>query len=144
MLLKEITKIKGWTVEETCRRFLNEDVRKIIKEWVKTEWSIKETVKKPVASFDLRNVERMIVETIIPTFLHVAASKTGIYIDGLIKKLELADLVKKQVDSFSTSRLEEMVLGITKRELKMITYLGAYLGGVIGILQGLVVIFLNG
>ncbi|SIC32620.1 Protein of uncharacterised function (DUF445) [Mycobacteroides abscessus subsp. abscessus] len=39
-------------------------------------------------------------------------------------------------------RLEEMVLSISRRELKMITYLGALLGGIIGLLQGFLVLFI--
>jgi uncharacterized membrane protein YheB (UPF0754 family) len=33
------------------------------------------------------------------------------------------------------------VLGISRREFKMITYLGALLGGMIGMLQGIIVLF---
>ena len=36
-------------------------------------------------------------------------------------------------------KLEDIVLGISKRELKMITYLGALLGGLIGVIQGIIV-----
>ncbi|WP_350494604.1 hypothetical protein [Peribacillus frigoritolerans] len=34
------------------------------------------------------------------------------------------DIVEEQVSSFFVSRLEEMVVSITKKELSMITYLG--------------------
>ncbi|MDP9742475.1 UNVERIFIED_ORG: hypothetical protein QFZ59_004305 [Bacillus sp. B2I3] len=43
----------------------------------------------------------------------------------LFQKLHLDDIVEEQVSSFSVSRLEEMVVSITKKELSMITYLGA-------------------
>ena len=55
--------------------------------------------------------------------------------------MKLEDMVKEQVDSFPVSRLEEIVLGISKREFKMITILGGVLGGLIGIIQGLIVFF---
>jgi uncharacterized membrane protein YheB (UPF0754 family) len=34
-----------------------------------------------------------------------------------------------------------MVLSVSKKELKMITYLGALLGGLIGLFQGIFVLF---
>ena len=57
--------------------------------------------------------------------------------------MKLEDMVKEQVDTFPVSRLEEIVLGISKREFKMITILGGVLGGLIGIIQGLIVFFTN-
>lgn len=60
---------------------------------------------------------------------------------AILEQLRLEDLVREQVESFSVERLEEMVLLITRREFKMITYLGGLLGGFIGFIQGLLVIF---
>ncbi|MCM2606480.1 DUF445 family protein [Rossellomorea marisflavi] len=54
-----------------------------------------------------------------------------------MEKMNLQEIVQEQVSSFSVGRLEELVLGISKREFKMITYLGALLGGIIGIIQGI-------
>lgn len=61
-------------------------------------------------------------------------------IEEMMERLHLADIVREQVESFSVERIEEMVLLITSRELKMITYLGALLGGAIGLLQGIFVL----
>ncbi len=71
-------------------------------------------------------------------------------LDGLIanlsdimKKLHLAEIVQNEVFSFPTERLEEMVLSIIKSELRAITYLGALLGGLIGLVQGLLYLFVS-
>lgn len=64
-------------------------------------------------------------------------------LEEALRKINLESMVKEQVDSFELSRLEELVLGISRRELKMITVLGALLGGLIGIVQGFVAIGLN-
>lgn len=60
-----------------------------------------------------------------------------------LSKLKLDVMVKEQVDSFPVSILEDLVLGISKREFKMITVLGALLGGLIGLVQGCIVFFTN-
>ncbi len=58
-------------------------------------------------------------------------------------RLNLQEVVREQVDSFPIEKLEELVLNVANRELKMITVLGAVLGGVIGIVQGLIVLLLS-
>lgn len=57
------------------------------------------------------------------------------------KHLHLAEFVQQEGSTFSTERLEDLVLFITKNELKMITYLGALLDGMIGIMKGLLLLF---
>lgn len=61
----------------------------------------------------------------------------------VVNRLNLQEVVREQVDSFPLKKLEELVVSVTNRELKMITVLGAVLGGVIGIVQGFIVLLLN-
>ncbi|MFB4163723.1 DUF445 domain-containing protein [Alteribacillus sp. JSM 102045] len=63
-------------------------------------------------------------------------------LNNFFEKLALDEVVRERVDTFSVDRLEEMVLSISRREFKMITYLGALLGGLVGLFQGLIVTFL--
>ena len=60
----------------------------------------------------------------------------------IVEKLQLAQVVKKQIDSFELSHIEDLVMEISSKEFRMITLLGLFLGGVIGIVQGLIVVFL--
>ncbi|WP_411739635.1 DUF445 family protein [Peribacillus sp. S4] len=53
------------------------------------------------------------------------------------------DIVEEQVSTFSVSCLEEMVVSITKKELSMITCIGALLGGIIGLFQGFVTVLIG-
>lgn len=59
-------------------------------------------------------------------------------VETIVEGLQLADIVRTEVETFSVERLEEMILSISRREFKMITYLGALLGGIIGVFQALV------
>ncbi|MEY8731345.1 hypothetical protein AB9M92_03615 [Peribacillus frigoritolerans] len=65
----------------------------------------------------------IIVENGVPIFVKKGAE----HFQPLFQKLHLDDIVEEQVSSFSVSRLEEMVVSITKKELSMIIYLGACL-----------------
>lgn len=64
-------------------------------------------------------------------------------LEETIQKINMEDMVREQVDSFPLNRIEDLVLGISRREFKMITVLGAVLGGVIGLVQGLLVQLMN-
>lgn len=75
----------------------------------------------------------------LPNVVNLSINKVVSQMDSLLNKLQLSKIVQAQVETFSVSRLEELILGISKREFKMITYLGALLGGIIGLFQGLIV-----
>ena len=78
---------------------------------------------------------------LVPKLTSFAFREAEEKLEEVLRKMKLEDMVKEQVDSFPVSRLEEIVLGISKSEFKMITILGGFLGGLIGIIQGLIVFF---
>ena len=86
-------------------------------------------------------------ETIVKEFAPMLVAKGSEWlsnrIEGLMESMHLSEIVQEEVNAFQVDRLEDMVLGISRREFKMITYLGALLGGVIGLLQGMIVILLG-
>lgn len=139
VLQSELDRVKSWTVEEGVQKLLGKEGKDLIWEELK-----KFFFHKPLKSFPLTDLKNTIINQMIPTVVQKGMEKLGsTYIEKWMKKLEIPELVKNQVDSFSTEQLEEIVVGISRRELKMITYLGAYLGGLIGILQGFIVILMG-
>ncbi|RDI47887.1 DUF445 domain-containing protein [Falsibacillus pallidus] len=84
-----------------------------------------------------------ISQKVIPAAVQAGLKALAEKMPLLMKKLRVEDMVKEQVETFSVQRLEELVLGITRSELGMITYLGALLGGIIGIIQGIITLLLN-
>jgi len=58
-----------------------------------------------------------------------------------LQKLNLTQIASSQVEAFPVQRLEDMIVSITGKELKMITVLGALLGGMIGAVQAVIVLF---
>jgi uncharacterized membrane protein YheB (UPF0754 family) len=80
---------------------------------------------------------------LLPKGIHAIQKYLLDKIVDVMGRMNLQEIVKEEVERFDVKRLEEMVLGISKRELKMITYLGALLGGLIGLIQGIVVMLLR-
>jgi uncharacterized membrane protein YheB (UPF0754 family) len=66
------------------------------------------------------------------------ASKT---VPNIVHALDLEKLIKTEVDKLSIEEIEDLVLGVTGRQLRAITWFGAVLGALIGILQVLVIGF---
>ncbi|KUP07927.1 hypothetical protein Q75_03990 [Bacillus coahuilensis p1.1.43] len=91
----------------------------------------------------VEKIPRSQCESVVKNGVNVALTSFIGRLDELLIKLRVDELVVDQVNSFSTERLEQMVLDISRSELKMITYLGAILGGAIGLIQGLVVLLIR-
>ncbi|WJQ82977.1 DUF445 domain-containing protein [Brevibacillus brevis] len=58
-------------------------------------------------------------------------------IERIFSRLAIRDIVTRQVEGFPIERIEEMVVGISGKEFRMITVLGFILGGIIGLIQGI-------
>jgi uncharacterized membrane protein YheB (UPF0754 family) len=76
----------------------------------------------------------------IPRLADRCAAYLAGHVHDLLNALNLEQLVSQQVRTFSLSELEAMIFSISKKELKMIARLGYLLGGIIGLLQGIVLL----
>jgi len=109
--------------------------------YVKEQLAISERLNQPI-SYYWPEGNNWAKYTVIPQVIEKAFVKAEEKLEDVLKRLNLQEVVREQVDSFPVEKLEELVLGISKREFKMITVLGAVLGGLIGIVQGLIVYFI--
>lgn len=62
-------------------------------------------------------------------------------LDRLMNAIELPKLVESQVHQFPIERLEGVILSVSGREFSAIKWLGALLGGVIGLFQALMLLW---
>jgi len=84
-----------------------------------------------------------IIDQFVPKLVHKSGDFLSDRIPDIMGKLHLSDVVKQEVESFSVERLEQMVLDISRREFKLITYLGALLGGIIGLIQAGIILMMG-
>lgn len=99
------------------------------------EWS------QPLAAWSGR-YEEFLNQTVIPSIMSTASMMLSKYIKSIMKHIGIRDLVTREVNTFPLARLEEMLLIIANRELKMIAVLGALIGSVVGLIQGVILIFI--
>lgn len=90
----------------------------------------------------LRDYEVMIKSKIIPFAVERMLDFVATHSADIVEQMDLAKLVETQIATFSLPEIEKLVVEISGRELKMITYLGGILGGFIGVIQGILAIWI--
>ncbi|MGL5068668.1 MAG: DUF445 family protein [Sarcina sp.] len=58
-------------------------------------------------------------------------------LQGIIELIDVQGIVEEQINAFEVDEAEKIILGIASKELSAITWLGAVLGGILGILSPL-------
>ena len=138
MLEKEWNRLKETRLEAFEDKFDSKELVKEISDLIVKELPIDHMMNLTLSEATDPYKDR-IVEDFVPRIVDAAGNYLSQNLQPLMEQLHLADVVKGQVETFSVGRLEEMVLSISRREFKMITYLGAVLGGMIGLIQGVVI-----
>ncbi|MEH7463089.1 DUF445 family protein [Bacillus thuringiensis] len=142
VMRKEWEKLKQREVSEVEAFVSKEDALKGILSFVKVEQTVSTVFNQSVRGVCVP-IRDNVRNNVIPSAVRKGLQWATNHIGDIMQRLHLADIVQQEVESFPIERIEELVLSITKSELKMITYLGALLGGLIGALQGLLLIIMS-
>ncbi|MFS0688690.1 DUF445 family protein [Sporosarcina sp. 179-K 8C2 HS] len=142
MFEKEFSKLQKRPMEELLAGFNWDGLFTSIKAYANKELALDTRLDKTIQDYWPKGSE-WTAENLTPKVTQFAFDQAQKQLEQSLKKLKLDEIVKEQVDTFPVSVLEDLVLGISRREFKMITVLGALLGGIIGIVQGLIVFFTN-
>ncbi|WP_232698856.1 DUF445 domain-containing protein [Brevibacillus daliensis] len=89
-------------------------------------------------SLVVSHFEERIVTMWGPRLARLVTKKLEDNVERLFDSIQIKEIVTKQVEGFPLERLEEMIIGISGKEFRMITILGFVLGGIIGLVQGLI------
>ena len=94
-------------------------------------------LRKPVELLvnELKKNIRAYIKREIPEMANDIAREMG-------ENIEIKEIVRQKIEAFELGYLEEIVIRLSKRELKAIEYMGGVLGFMIGLVQvGLILIF---
>lgn len=106
-----------------------------------------------VGYLDVDKVSKQSFNTLMPSFIHFLESKvsqklTDVIIENISKhispimqKINLRQMVEEQINTFDLAYIERLIIDVANKELKLIMLLGFLLGGIIGLLQGVIAIF---
>ncbi|WP_084783130.1 DUF445 domain-containing protein [Bacillus dakarensis] len=139
LLTKEWEKVLDWKAEKVEEQFGREQLISTIKQYAMKLIKAERIFNSPISKLS-QPFKEGIIQDVTPRVVQLISNGLSDRIGVIMERLRLADVVREQVETFSVERIEEMVLLITSRELKMITYLGALLGGMIGLFQAIMVL----
>lgn len=142
LLDNEWDKVKEWKVGTVEEKLGKGRVLSFLQSQISEQIPYKNWLNSSVSELTFA-YKQMIIEAWIPKAVEIGGEFIAGRIEEMMDRLHLAEIVRSQVAGFPVERLEEIVLGISRREFKMITFLGALLGGLIGIVQGIIVFFVQ-
>ncbi|MBA2174582.1 DUF445 family protein [Halobacillus locisalis] len=142
MLHTEIRKMMEQPVRVFEDKIGPDTIGHILAESVAKSMPIEEWMERSVKDWT-KPFQDKVIQEFVPMLVVKGIGWLSDQIEGLMESMHLSEIVQEEVNAFQLDRLEDMVLGISRREFKMITYLGALLGGAIGLLQGMIVILLG-
>ncbi|MDW5471236.1 DUF445 domain-containing protein [Staphylococcus equorum] len=106
-----------------------------------------------IGYLDVDKVSKQSFNTLMPSFIYFLESKvsqklTDVIIENIskhispiMKKINLRQMIEEQINTFDLAYIERLIIDIANKELKLIMLLGFLLGGIIGLLQGIIAIF---
>ncbi|WP_217971317.1 DUF445 domain-containing protein [Staphylococcus xylosus] len=106
-----------------------------------------------IGYMDINNMATRSLNTLTPNFIQFLENKvtqklTNVIIENaskhmspIMKKVNLRQMVEQQINTFDLAYIEKLIIDIANKELKLIMFLGFLLGGIIGLLQGIIAIF---
>ncbi|UOQ86630.1 DUF445 domain-containing protein [Gracilibacillus salinarum] len=119
--------------------FAKADTQHVIKGLIIDNIPAEEWLDQPVQVY-LTPFSNQIKEKVLPVLVEQLFVKLAEGVPSMLSQLGIEKMVEQQVASFPTARLEEIILSISRKEFKLITYLGALLGGFIGLFQAILFI----
>lgn len=141
LLMKEWHKLLEKETSLIEEQFDKEKIMRIIKSFFNNVASVPSVFNASISSLTVK-FRPYLIDELAPSSVKMLTEWAAEKVEGFMKKLKLSEIVRDQVSSFSFERLEEMVFSIIRSELKMITFLGAFLGGLIGIIQGVLAVWI--
>ncbi|MFC0015982.1 MULTISPECIES: DUF445 domain-containing protein [Allobacillus] len=138
LLTKEWQQIKQYDLQTIQEKIFPHFDEKQVAQKIVEAIDVNKQINRPLSDI-LDPYGERIEKAVIPQIAKQTIDSLATRLPRMMKHLNLAGLVENEVKNFEIQKLEGMLIEITKRELKMITYLGALLGGAIGFFQAILV-----
>ncbi|MDR7314780.1 DUF445 family protein [Brevibacillus nitrificans] len=88
-------------------------------------------------------IQEAVTTSLVPRMARWMVDSLEKNVERIFQRLAIREIVTRQVEGFPIERIEEMVVGISGKEFRMITILGFILGGMIGLIQSFLAIWLG-
>ncbi|MFJ6414577.1 DUF445 domain-containing protein [Terribacillus sp. AE2B 122] len=141
LLADELNKLMNKKVGQVTESIGQDTLDEVIQQVVRKSIPFDEMLDTPIQVY-MKDLQDDVIEKKLTRLVGQVLQRLSEQIPVIMEQLELAKMVEKEVSGFPLERVEELVLAISNKEFKLITYLGFLLGGIIGIVQGIIALFI--
>ncbi|MCY7538020.1 DUF445 domain-containing protein [Bacillus pumilus] len=138
LLVQEWDKVKQFSLHELDERWNVKELIFSVKNQLLSHFSTKLILDRSVGAY-VSAVADDLKTHVAPVLIQKGISAASNVLEGLLAKLQFEDIIREQIELFPLEKMEELVVSISNKELKMITFLGGLLGGLIGAIQAIFV-----
>ncbi|MEC1409076.1 DUF445 family protein [Bacillus safensis] len=138
LLVQEWDKVKQFSLHELDEKWNVKELIFSVKNQLLSHFSTKLILDKPVGTY-VGAVADDLKTHFAPVLIHKGIEAASNALESLLAKLQFEDIIREQIELFPLEKMEELVVSISNKELKMITFLGGLLGGMIGAIQAVFV-----
>ena len=139
LLQKEWDKLQVQTVPQLLGDLDFTSTTERIQKYEREQLAIRDRLDLPLVHY-LPDGAKWLQDNVYPKLVETTFTQVENKLEDILSRMDLENVVREQVDKFPVETLEDLVLGISKREFKMITVLGFLLGGIIGVVQGIIAV----
>ena len=131
------------SIDDLLNEALDDDSKNNITEHIKSKARDVANEKLNIIPAPFRMMVSPYVDDIINKEIGGAVENIGVDIISMAKdKININKIVEEKINELDLEELETIIISICKKEFKHIEILGLVLGGLIGLVQGLIVILL--
>lgn len=138
LLVQEWDKVKQFSLHELDERWNVKELIFSVKSQLLSHFSTKLILDRPVGAYVSAVADDLKIH-VAPVLIHKGIGAASNALEGLLAKLQFEEIIREQIELFPLEKMEELVVSISNKELKMITFLGGLLGGLIGAIQAIFV-----
>lgn len=139
LIQKEWDKLQVQTVPQLLGDLDFTSTTERIQKYAREQLAIRDRLDLPLVHY-LPDGAKWLQDNVYPKLVETTFTQVENKLEDILSRMDLENVVREQVDKFPVETLEDLVLGISKREFKMITVLGFLLGGIIGVVQGIIAV----
>ena len=138
LLVQEWDKVKQFSLHELDEKWNVKELVFSVKRQLLSHFSTKLMLDRPVGAY-VSAVADDLKTQFAPVLIDKGIKAASNALEGLLSKLQFEEIIREQIERFPLEKMEELVISISNKELKMITFLGGLLGGTIGAIQAIFV-----
>ena len=142
-IIEEKIKLHESDIQNTALNFISKELKAILNSeamynniYLIIHSSIENLLNRPISSF-IENIDETSIKNIASFIKTIFSDFIMNKLPHIIELFNISKVVEEQINSFDVAFAEELIVEIANKELKAITWLGALLGGIMGVLSPL-------